>query len=194
MAGYTWQHIVITVTALAIATVVSFPLAVAAARNSRIETPLLASLGALYTIPSLALLAILVRYEGLGFWTLVTALVVYAQFILVRNFATGLRGVPAAQKDAATGLGMSAAQRLWRIELPQALPVMLGGVRIATISLIAIATLGGWINAGGLGDLIFAGIRQDYIQKTIAGSIASAVLAIVADVVLRTFERRARIG
>ncbi|MDQ6825784.1 MAG: ABC transporter permease [Candidatus Eremiobacteraeota bacterium] len=194
VAGYTWQHIVITVTALAIATVVSFPLAVAAARNSRIETPLLASLGALYTIPSLALLAILVRYEGLGFWTLVTALVVYAQFILVRNFATGLRGVPAAQKDAATGLGMSAAQRLWRIELPQALPVMLGGVRIATISLIAIATLGGWINAGGLGDLIFAGIRQDYIQKTIAGSIASAVLAIVADVVLRTFERRARIG
>ncbi len=189
LAAYTLQHVVITITALAIALAIAFPLAIVAARNTRVETPLLGFLGAIYTVPSLALLAILVRYEGLGFWTLVSALVAYAQFILVRNFATGLRDVSAAQKDGARGLGMSDWQRLWRVEFPQALPIMLGGVRIATISLIAIATLGGWIGAGGLGDLIFAGIRQDYIQKTIAGSLASAVLAVAADLVLRTFEK-----
>ncbi len=194
VATYTWQHIVITITALAIALAIAFPLAIVAARNRRVETPLLGLLGAIYTVPSLALLAILVRYEGLGFWTLISALVAYAQFILVRNFATGLREVSRAQKDAATGLGMSDWQRLWNVELPQALPIMLGGVRIATISLIAIATLGGWISAGGLGDLIFAGIRQDYIQKTVAGSIASAVIAVAADLILRTFEKRAHSG
>ncbi len=192
VAAFTWQHVIIVMTALAIALAIALPLAVVAARSRRVETPLLGFLGALYTVPSLALLAILVRYEGLGFWTLVSALVAYAQFILVRNFATGLREVSVAQKDAATGLGMSSSQRLWRVELPQALPIMLGGVRIATISLIAIATLGGWIGAGGLGDLIFAGIRQDFIQKTVAGSIASAVLAVAADLVLRTFEKRVR--
>ncbi|MDQ6931729.1 MAG: ABC transporter permease subunit [Candidatus Eremiobacteraeota bacterium] len=191
VAAYTLQHVAITITALAIALALAFPLAILAARYTRVETPLLGFLGAVYTVPSLALLAILVHYEGLGFWTLVTALIAYAQFILVRNFATGLREVPAAQKDAATGLGMSASQRLWRVEFPQALKIMLGGVRIATISLIAIATLGGWIGAGGLGELIFAGIRQDYIQKTIAGSVASAVLAVAADLVLRSFEKRA---
>ncbi len=194
VATYALQHVAITVTALGIALALAFPLAILAARNTRVETPLLGFLGAVYTVPSLALLGILVRYEGLGFWTLVSALVAYAQFILVRNFATGLREVSAAQKDAATGLGMSRSQRLWRVELPQALTIMLGGVRIATISLIAIATLGGWIGAGGLGELIFAGIRQDYIQKTIAGSVASAVLAVAADLILRTFEKRAHPG
>jgi osmoprotectant transport system permease protein len=112
--------------------------------------------------------------------------------ILVRNIATGLRGVDPAQIDAATGLGLTAFERLVRIELPQALPTIVGGIRIATVSLIAVATVASFIHAGGLGDLLFDGIHQDNPQKIIAGSIAAAVLAIVADLILRRAEALVR--
>ncbi|MBV8364329.1 MAG: ABC transporter permease subunit, partial [Candidatus Eremiobacteraeota bacterium] len=121
-----------------IASAIALPLGIVTARNRHIGTPLLGILGAIYTIPSLAILALLVQYVGLGFWTAIVMLVIYAQFVLVRNIATGLRAVPAAQVDAATGLGMTPRQRLFQIELRQAFPIMLGGVHIATVALIAI--------------------------------------------------------
>ena len=185
------QQLLLVAVALALALLVAFPLGVLAARNSRVGTPLLGTLGALYTIPSLALLALLVEYIGLGFWTAAIVLLAYAQYILVRNIATGLREVPCAQLDAAAGLGMSARERLWRVEIPLAFPVMLGGVRIAAVALIAISTLAAYVNAGGLGVLILQGLQQDYPAKTLAGSVPAMLLAIAADQSFRRLERAA---
>ncbi len=190
VAYRTAQHIGLTGAALAIALLIALPLGVLAARDRRIGTPLLAVLGVVYTLPSLAVFALLIPVFGLGFLTALVALVAYAQMILVRNVAIALEGVPAPLREAARGLGMSPMQSLWRVELPQALPVIVGGIRIATVSLIAIANLAAWIDAGGLGVLLFAGLRSDDTGKIIAGSLASALLAIVADVSLRALERR----
>lgn len=187
---YTMQHVVLVAVSLAIAFTIALPLGIFAARNRRIATPLLGALGVIYTIPSLALLAILVDYVGLGFWTAVIALVAYAQFLLVRNIATGLREVDPAQIDAAIGLGMSPRELFWRVELPLAMPAVIGGIRIATITMISLATIAAYINAGGLGVLIFSGLGQAYPEKALAGSVPAAALAILADLILRRIERR----
>ncbi len=184
----TGQHLALTFGSLAIALLIALPLGVVVARNRRWGVPTLAVLGIIYTIPSLALLAFLVRIFGLGTFSAIVALVAYAQMILVRNIATGLRGVDPAQLDAADGLGFTPLQRLLRVEFPQALPTIVGGIRIATVSLIAVATVASYIHAGGLGDLLFDGIHQDYPQKIIAGSVAAALLAIIADLMLRRAE------
>ncbi|MEO6913501.1 MAG: ABC transporter permease [Candidatus Baltobacteraceae bacterium] len=191
VGAYTLQHMALVLVSLAIALIIAVPLGIFAAHNRRIATPLLGALGVIYTIPSLALLAILVNYVGLGFWTAVIALVAYAQFLLVRNIATGLREVDPAQIDAATGLGMSPRERFWRVELPLAMPTVLGGIRIAAVTMISLATIAAYINAGGLGVLIFSGLSQAYPEKALAGSLPAAALAILADLVLRSFERRA---
>lgn len=191
VGGHVLEHLALVLTGLAIAVAIAFPLGAYAASHPRVAQPLFGALGITYTIPSLALLALLVRYAGLGFWTAVIALVAYAQFVLVRNVAAGLRGVPAAQRDAARGLGMSPRQQFWRVEVPLALPVMLGGVRVATVSMIAIATLASYAAAGGLGVLIFDGLERQYPAETLAGSIPATVLAIAADVLLRAVERHA---
>jgi osmoprotectant transport system permease protein len=192
IATLTGQHLVLTFGSLAIALLIALPLGVVVARDRRWGGPTLAVLGVIYTIPSLALLAFLVSIFGLGTLSAIVALVAYAQMILVRNIAAGLRGVERAQLDAATGLGFTPLQRLLRIEFPQALPTIVGGIRIATVSLIAVATVASYIHAGGLGDLLFDGIHQDYPQKIIAGSVAAALLAIAADLLLRRVERLAR--
>ena len=184
------QHLALVATSLTIALAIALPLGILAARSEHVGTFTLGLLGAIYAIPSLALLVLLVPILGLGFWTAVVALVAYAQMLLVRNVAIGLRSVPAAQIEAAKGMGMTAIQRLVRVELPYALPIVVGGLRIATISLIAIATVAAFINAGGLGTLIFAGIHQDDPQRTIAGSVGAAALAIAADALFRALERR----
>jgi osmoprotectant transport system permease protein len=186
------QHLALTFGSLGIAILIAFPLGVFAARNARAGGAILGVLGAIYTVPSLALLALLVPLEGLGVPTAITALVAYAQMILVRNVVAGLRSIDPAQREAALGLGMTATQALVRVELPLALPVMLGGVRLATVSLIAIASVAAWIDAGGLGTLLFDGIHQDDPQKIVAGSVAAGALAIVADAGLRALERAAR--
>jgi osmoprotectant transport system permease protein len=186
------QHLWLTFSSLAIALAIAVPLGIVATRKERAGGAILGVLGAIYTIPSLALLALLVPFLGLGYPTALTALVAYAQMILVRNVVAGLRSVDPAQRDAAAGLGMTATQTFLRVELPLALPVMLGGVRLAVVSLIAIASIAAWINAGGLGTLLFEGIQQDNPQKIVAGSVAAGALAIAADVLLRAVERAAR--
>lgn len=188
----TLQHIVLVAEGLALALLVAIPLGVAAARYAPARTPLYALTGVVYVIPSLALLAVAVRYLGLGALPVVLVLAAYAQFILVRNISAAIRGVPAMQLDAARALGFTAFQRLWRVELPLAFPVILAGIRLATISLIAIAMLGGYVGAGGLGNDIFSGLQRKYIDETLAGSVPAALLAIIADILLRALERRSR--
>jgi len=184
-------HVGLVAVALAIAAAIALPLGILAARDRRIGTPLLALLSVIYTVPSLALLAVLVSWIGLGFATVLIALVAYGQFVLVRNVAEGLRGVPAAAVDAARGLGLSPRQSLWRVELPLALPAMLGGLRIAAVSMIALATLAAYVGAGGLGVLIFEGLAFHQPQRTLAGSICAMALAILIDALFRLAEKRA---
>jgi osmoprotectant transport system permease protein len=186
------QHLAIVGTALLAALPIALPLGYWVAHRPSAAGPIYGVFGAIYTIPSLALLALLVPVMGLGFWTAVVALAAYAQMILIRNVTAGFKGIDPAQIEAAAGLGMTRAQQLWRVELPLALPVIVGGVRIATVALIAIASVAAWINAGGLGVLFFDGIHRNDVQKIVAGSIASAALAVIADALLRSLERAVR--
>ena len=185
-------HIELVAAALIVACAIAFPLGLFAARRPRVASWLLGALGALYTIPSLALLAVLVQLFGLGPLPIFVALVLYAQFMLARNVVAGINGVDRAQIDAARGLGMSPRQVLARVEIPQALPVMIGGVRVAAIAAIAIATLGGYVGTSGLGVLIFNGLTLHQLSLIVAGSLAASILAIVVDALLRLVERRAR--
>ena len=185
-------HLEVVIVALVAALVLALPLGLFAARRPRVAPWLFGTLGAIYTIPSLALLAVLVQFFGLGFAPIFVALVVYAQFMLARNVVAGMNGVDRAQVDAARGLGMSPNQVLMRVEFPQALPVLLGGVRIAAIAMIAIATLGGYVGGVGLGVLIFNGLTLHQPQMIVAGSLAASALAIAVDALLRLAERAAR--
>lgn len=188
----TLQHLALVFTGLAAGLLVALPLGVFVSRAPRYDAPVFGAAGIVYTIPSLALLAVAVKYLGLGFWPVVLVLAAYAQFILIRSIAAALRAVPAAQIDAAQGLGFAPWQRFWRVEMPLASPALLGGLRLTTVALIAIATLGGYVGAGGLGNEIFFGLQRQYVQQTLAGSIPAAALAIIADAFFRMLERGAR--
>jgi len=192
VAALAGAHLALVAIALAVALAIAFPIGLYAARRPRAAVWVIGALGALYTIPSLALLAVLVQAFGLGFTPIFIALVVYAQFMLARNVAAGIDGVDPAQIDAARGLGMSPAQILVRVEIPHALPVFIGGVRVAAIAMIAIATLAGYVGGGGLGALIFDGLTLHQTSMIVAGSLGASALAIAADLVLRAIERRAR--
>ena len=188
------EHVELTVLALVAASAIALPLGIFVAKNERAGRLVLGVLNTVYTLPSLAVFALLIPVLGIGTLTALVALVAYAQMILVRNVAAGLRGVPRATVDAARGLGMTPAQSHWRVELPQALPVIIGGIRIATVTLIALASLAAWINAGGLGVLILYGLQHDDPGRAVTGSVLAAALAIGADTALRRLERRVRTG
>lgn len=185
------QHIEITLLTLAIAIAIALPLGTLVARVRILYTPVLGLLGIVYTIPSFAFLAFLIRFVGIGISSALIPLVAYAQFILVRNVVTGLRGVDPAVVDAARGMGMTGRQILFRIEYPLALPVMLAGLRIATVATIAIATVAALDDAGGLGSLLFDGINNSFssTSEIQVGAIAVSLLAIAADLLLRGAER-----
>lgn len=185
----TGQHALITLVSLAIALAIALPLGVLAARSPAAGAPIVGVLGVIYTIPSMALLGVLVLYEGLGFWTAVTALAAYAQMILVRNVIAGIAGVDRGVVEAARGLGMSAWQVFWRVERPLAMPVFIAGVRVAAVSIIGIASIAAWVGAGGLGTLIFAGIDQGDDAKAVTGAILAMAMALVVDFALRRAER-----
>jgi osmoprotectant transport system permease protein len=192
IAWRTGEHVELVLIALVVACAIALPVGIFVARNRRLGDLVLGGLNVLYTIPSLALLALLVPLFGIGTTTALIALVAYALMILVRNVVAGIRGVPFALVDAARGLGMSPRQTLWRVEIPQALPVMLGGVRLATITLIALATLASWVNAGGLGTLVLYGLQHDDPARALVGSAIAALLAIAADLGIRRLEKLVR--
>ncbi len=184
------QHLWLTGLTLTIALSIALPLGVLAARVPRVRGPLFGVLGVLYTIPSLAFFVLLIPLMGLGLLPAVTALVVYAQVILVRNITVGLLGVDPAVLEAARGMGMSPWQVFWRVELELALPVILAGVRVAMLTTIGIGSIAAFINAGGLGTLLFMGVSQSNPDKIIAGAVAVSALALLAQALIRVFERR----
>jgi osmoprotectant transport system permease protein len=183
-----WEHLWITLVSLGLAMVIALPLGVLIARVRWLRAPVLA-VCSIYTIPSLALLVLLLPFTRLGPQTAIIALVVYAQVVLVRNTLLGLESVEPAVIEAAHGMGMSSWQRLWRVELPLALPLIVAGVRIATLAIIGIGTIAALINAGGLGTLLFQGVTTGQRAKIVAGSLAVAALAMSANLALRAVER-----
>jgi osmoprotectant transport system permease protein len=189
----TLDHLTLSGTAILVALVFAIPLGILAARLPRFSTPLLAFLGALYTIPSLAFLALLIPTLGIGRRPAIVVLAVYAQIFLVRNIVTGLRGVDAATLEAARGLGMTRLQEFWRVRWPLALPVMIAGLRTASVTTISLATIAAWIGAGGLGTLLFEGITRDDPNRILAGALAITALAILTDALLRFVESRTAI-
>jgi len=186
------QHIVIALTALVIALAIALPIGIAAARSARVYTVAIAVAGFLYTIPTLALLALLIPLAGLGRTNAIIAMVAFALVVLIRNIATGLREVPADVVDAARGMGMSARQLLWRIEMPLALPVIVAGARIAAVTIISVTVVAAYVNAGGLGTLIFNGIAGDHAPKIWSGALTACALAVAVDGAFAFAERRLR--
>jgi osmoprotectant transport system permease protein len=184
----TGEHLFMTVVALLIATAIALPLSLILLRNERLSSLTLGLLGIFYTIPSIALLILLLPIFGLNQKSVIAALVIYTQIILVRNMVTGLKGVPAPTLEAATGVGMNSWQRWLKVQIPLALPVILAGLRIAAVVAVSIATIGAKFGAGGLGTLLFDGIAQQRYDKIWAGAITVALLALTLNWILLAAE------
>ena len=182
------EHVVIAFTSLAIASAVSLIVGIWAARHDRVFRWALAISGFLYTIPTLAFLALLIPLVGLGKANAIICMVAFSLMILIRNVAVGLREVSADVVEAARGMGMAQGEILMRIELPLALPVIVAGLRIATVTVISVAVVAAYVNAGGLGTLIFSGISNDHAPKIWTGALTACVLAVIADLSLARLE------
>jgi len=183
------EHVAIALTALAIASVVSLVIGIWAAKNERVYRVALGISGFLYTIPTLAFLALLIPVVGLGKSNAIICMVAFSLMILIRNVAAGIREVPEEVTDAARGMGMRPTEVLFRVELPLALPVIVAGLRIAAVTVISVTVVGAYVNAGGLGTLIFSGMSNDFAPKIWTGAITACALAVVADLSLARLER-----
>ncbi len=184
-----WEHLYLTFSSLFIALCIALPLGFIIAKFSRLQAPVTSVLGIIYTIPSMALYAALIPYTGLGRTTAMIGLIAYAQMILVRNVVAAIKGIDPMMIEAAKGMGLSKWQVILKIEIPLAVPVVIAGIRVATVSIISIGTIAAWIGAGGLGRLIFQGINHDHTGKIIAGTVTIAILAIGADLLFRLIEK-----
>jgi len=183
------EHLELTVLAVLFGLLIALPLALLSVRYRRLYGPVIAITGVLYTIPSLALFAMLVPLTGLSRTTALIPLTAYTLLILVRNTVTGLDGVPPDVKDAATGMGYSRGRQILRVELPLALPAIIAGIRIATVTTIGLVTVTALIGQGGLGALMLDGLDRDFRTPLTVGIALSLALAIVADLLLVLAQR-----
>jgi osmoprotectant transport system permease protein len=190
LALATAEHVVLTLIAMAGGILIAFPVTIFVHRRRRLIGPVLGFTGILYAIPSLALFAFLVPVTGLSLLTAEIALVSYTLLILIRNGVAGLDGVEPEIVEAATGLGHSRRQRLWRVELPLAIPVIMAGIRVATVTTIGLVAVTALIGQGGLGFVIITlGIRRQFETAIVVGVILSVLLAVLADRGLVLLER-----
>ncbi len=187
-----YEHIVIAATSLAIAFAISLAVGIVAARSERVYRWSIALSGLLYTVPTLAFLALLIPIVGLGRANAIICMVAFSLMILIRNIATGIRDVPPDVVDAARGMGMSRQQVLVRVELPLAAPIIVAGLRIAAVTVISVAVVAAYVNAGGLGTLIFNGISNDHAPKIWTGALTACALAVATDLGLARIERALR--
>lgn len=178
------QHITLTLQAVVIAVAIAVPLGVLAHLRPRLAGSVLGLSGVLYTIPSLALFAILYPLLRDRRTTVLVGLVMYALLLLVRNVVVGLGGVDPAATDAARGLGYSRWRVLTRVELPNALPAIVTGLRLATVSTVALVTIGVIVGYGGLGQLMFRGFRSQYHAEVMTATLLTVAIAVIADLAL----------
>jgi osmoprotectant transport system permease protein len=185
----TVQHLWITAVSVGLGLALALPLALLARRYARLESGILAVTTGLYTIPSLALFPLIVPFTGLTPATVIVGLALYSLTILVRNSLEGLRSVPDEVRESAVGLGYSPARLLFRVELPLALPVIMAGLRIATVSTVALTTVGAIVAYGGLGNLLADGVSENFKAEILAASVLCVLLALALDVLLLAVQR-----
>lgn len=187
----TLEHLYLTTVAVAAGLIISVALALLALRWRRTYAPIIAVGGLLYTIPSLALFAILAPITGLTARTAIIALVTYTILILVRNIVTGVDGVAAEVVEAARGMGYTPRQVLWKVQLPLATPVIIAGFRVASVTVIGLVTVTALLGLGGLGRFILSGFRvlPPHPTQIVVGTLLSVALAIIVDLVLLGAER-----
>ena len=184
------QHVQLTVLAVLFGLLVAFPLALMAIRWPRTYGPVLGFTGVLFTIPSLALFVLLIPFTGLSVRTSLIGLTLYTLLILVRNIVEGLRGVDPDVREAAQAMGYTRARQLFRVELPVALPVIMAGIRIATVTTIGLVTITALIGQGGLGQLFIEGFTRNFATPILVGIVLSALLAFAADLALVGLQHR----
>jgi len=185
----TGQHVSLTVQAVLIALLIAVPLAVLARGRPALSGTVLGTSAVLYTVPSLALFGLLAPFTGIGRATVLIGLVAYAMLVLVRNTLVGLRGVPAAVVEAADGMGYSRARRLVAVELPLALPAIITGIRLATVTTVALVTVGVVVGYGGLGQAMYRGFNSSYRAEIMTASLLCVAIALVADLLLLALGR-----
>ena len=185
----TLQHVGITVVSVLLALLVAVPLALLVRARPRFAGPVLGLTTLLYTVPSLAMFSLLLPVFGLSAALVVTGLVLYALTILVRNTLAGLDAVPAEAREAARGMGYGSWRLLWQVELPLALPVLMAGIRMATVSTIALTTVGSVVGRGGLGNLIEDALPTFFKAQVLAASALCVLLAVTADLLLLGLQR-----
>ncbi|WP_228373581.1 ABC transporter permease [Demequina soli] len=183
-------HATLTLEAVLIAVVIALPLAALVHRSPRLSGTIMGLTGVLYTIPSFALFALLAPFTGIGRTTVLVGLVAYALLVLVRNTVVGLAGVDPDVVDAARGLGYTRTRMLVAVELPNALPSIIAGLRIATVSTVALVTVGVVVGYGGLGQLMFRGMQSNYRAQITTSALLCLALALVLDLAIVALGRR----
>ncbi|HWL65681.1 MAG TPA: ABC transporter permease [Actinomycetota bacterium] len=184
------EHFYLTLLSVGVGFLISFPVAVFSWRHRRVYGPITLAAGVMYTIPSLALFALLIPFSGaFSTTTAVIPLIIYTLLILIRNIVAGLDSVDEDVRDAARGMGYSRRQLLWKVELPLALPAVVAGVRIATVTTIGLVTVTAVLGRGGFGYFILLGLTRTFPTAIILGAVASMLLAMGADFVLLRVER-----
>lgn len=191
----TIEHISIVGVAVALAVLTGVPIGIGITRSQRVADTVLYLGSIVMTIPSIALFGVLIPLlskigQGIGYLPAVIAATLYAQLPIVRNTYTAIRNLDPALRSAAIGMGMSPRQRMWRVELPLAMPVIIAGIRIAVVINIGVTAIAAYIGAGGLGTFISRGISQTDVRQLLTGALALAVLAIAADYALLWLQRR----
>lgn len=185
----TVEHIWITLAAVLLGVLIALPAALLARQNPKLEALILSVSTGLYTIPSLALFPLLVPFTGLSPLTVIIGLAGYALTILVRAMLEGFRSVPEEVLESARGLGYGPGRLLLRIELPLALPVIFAGLRIATVSTVALTTVGTLVSYGGLGNLIKDGVDNNFRAELMTAAVLCVVLAVVFDLLIVVSQR-----
>jgi osmoprotectant transport system permease protein len=183
------QHLLLTIVSVAFGFVVAFPLALLARRYSGLESSIVGATTIIYTIPSLALFSLFAPWTGLTPQTVVIGLALYSLTVLVRNILAGLNAVPDEVREAAVGNGYGPVQLLFTIELPLALPVIMAGLRVATVSTVALVTVGSIVAYGGLGNLLLQAVSTQFKAQILAASVLCVALAVVLDLVLVVVQR-----
>ncbi|MBW6474435.1 MAG: ABC transporter permease [Anaerolineaceae bacterium] len=185
------QHLQLTLAVIFFSLLIGIPLGLLLARIRWLRGPVMSVLGIIYTIPSLSFFVLLIPLFGLGTRPAIIALTAYAQLLLIRNWLVGLTTIELAVLEAARGMGLNGWQRFWQIEFPLALPMLLAGIRLVALSSIGIGTIAAFINAGGLGVLLFQGVITANYDKIFTGALAVTVLSFAANYFIRYLEQRA---
>jgi len=187
------QHLQLTLAVIFFSLLIGIPLGLLLARIRWLRGPVMSVLGIIYTIPSLSFFVLLIPIFGLGTRPAIIALTAYAQLLLIRNWLVGLTNIEPAILEAARGMGLNGWQRFWQVEFPLALPMLLAGIRLVALSSIGIGTIAAFINAGGLGVLLFQGVITANYDKIFTGALAVTLLSFAANYIIRYLEQRAEL-